>query len=219
MYGLGFLFILSIPVALLTTNLKLAFNSEHLYTLGFERYEISQATRIPDSDLAQVAQKLISYWNSDEPYFLHRFQGSLIYSDKEITHLADVKNLVKGLHRVHWASLGIILLNIVLGLLLFRTVFLAKLMRQVCLGGVFTLALIVITGVSLAVAFPALFRLFHELSFANDFWQLDPRTDLLIQMFPEPFWYHSTMVVVLSTAAEAVVLVLIGWMGVKRLDR
>jgi len=218
-YLLGILFILSVPMVLITSNLRVAFNSEYLYESGFTRYGISQATGIPNTELNRAAHQIISYWNSEEPYFIHRYGGSTLYNDKEITHLADVKKLIKGLYRVHWASLGVVLLNISVGFLVYRRPFFSRLMYQVFLGGLLTLSLIVLTGISLAVAFPTLFQLFHELSFANDFWKLDPRTDLLIQMFPEPFWYHSTMMVVLSTTAEAIVLALMGWVTLKRLTK
>lgn len=217
MYLLGVLFILSVPVVLLTSNLRLAFNSEQLYESGFTRYGISQATGIPNAELEKIAHQLISYWNSEEPYFLYRYRGATIYNDKEIIHLADVKKLIDVLYTVHWASLGVVLVNISVGFLVYRTRFSSKFVYQVFLGGLLTLALIVVTGISLAVAFPTLFWLFHELSFANDFWKLDPRTDLLIRMFPQPFWYHSTMVIVLATTAQAIALALIGWVALKRL--
>ena len=33
------------------------------------------------------------------------------------------------------------------------------------------------------------FTLFHEVFFTNDLWLLDPRTDLLIRMLPEGFFF------------------------------
>jgi integral membrane protein (TIGR01906 family) len=36
--------------------------------------------------------------------------------------------------------------------------------------------------------FTAAFTVFHEIFFRNDLWILDPRTSLLIQIVPEPFF-------------------------------
>ena len=48
---------------------------------------------------------------------------------------------------------------------------------------------------------------FHEIVFRNDLWKLNPATDRLIQMFPEPFWKDMTIVVGGLTAAEALAVV------------
>jgi uncharacterized membrane protein len=43
--------------------------------------------------------------------------------------------------------------------------------------------------------------------FTNDFWQLDPDTDRLIQMFPEEFWAEATFIVGALTVGEALAIV------------
>ena len=43
-----------------------------------------------------------------------------------------------------------------------------------------------------AFGFEAALERFHELLFTNDLWRLNPRTDHLIQMFPEAFWRDAT---------------------------
>ena len=57
------------------------------------------------------------------------------------------------------------------------------------------LALAMITAVAVVAAvlllradFNALFIRFHELVFTNDLWLLDPATDAMIRMLPEPFF-------------------------------
>ena len=60
------------------------------------------------------------------------------------------------------------------------------------------------------VGFDTLFLLFHRISFANDLWQLNPRTDYLLIMFPLGFWLDATMRVALTAAAGAVALAAVG---------
>jgi integral membrane protein (TIGR01906 family) len=48
---------------------------------------------------------------------------------------------------------------------------------------------------------------FHEIAFSNDLWRLDPDTDRLIQMFPEPFWEDMTYIVGGLTVLEVLVVV------------
>lgn len=41
--------------------------------------------------------------------------------------------------------------------------------------------------------FTALWESFHRLFFRNDLWLLNPYTDLMINMFPEDFFFHMVM--------------------------
>ena len=63
--------------------------------------------------------------------------------------------------------------------------------------------------VSLA-SFQQLFLLFHQLSFANDLWILNPHTDYLLILFPGGFWFDATMRVALTSILGAVLLLCVG---------
>jgi integral membrane protein (TIGR01906 family) len=77
------------------------------------------------------------------------------------------------------------------------------------IGGVLTIAIIALLGAFAVSGFERAFERFHLIAFSNDLWRLDPRTDHLIQMFPEEFWFDVTMITGLMTLAEAAVLSLI----------
>ena len=62
------------------------------------------------------------------------------------------------------------------------------------------------SGLDELVGFEALFRAFHVVSFSNDLWRLDPRTDYLIAMFPEGFFLDATLWIAGSTVLEAAVI-------------
>ena len=62
-------------------------------------------------------------------------------------------------------------------------------------------------GAAAAIAFPWLFWIFHLVSFSNDLWLLDPRTDYLLIMFPLGFWFDATMRVAATAAAGAGALI------------
>ena len=67
-------------------------------------------------------------------------------------------------------------------------------------------------GVGLAsiASFEQLFLLFHQLSFANDLWILNPYTDYLLILFPGGFWFDATMRVALTSVLGAVLLLSAG---------
>jgi integral membrane protein (TIGR01906 family) len=61
------------------------------------------------------------------------------------------------------------------------------------------------------VGFDTVFITFHQIAFHNDFWQLDPRTDHLVQIFPFEFWYDAMLAVALRVVFITVAL---GGLGV-----
>lgn len=52
---------------------------------------------------------------------------------------------------------------------------------------------VVALGVVAVVAFDAAFEAFHELFFAGGTYTFDPRTDRLVQLFPDQFWSETTL--------------------------
>ena len=64
-------------------------------------------------------------------------------------------------------------------------------------GGSATIGLIVAFGLLALAGFEAMFTIFHQISFANDLWLLDPRRDYLLMLFPLGFWFDAAMTVAL----------------------
>ena len=221
--GAALLFVVAVPLFLVTSNVRIAFNGVWLYTYGFERFDISRSTGIPEPELRRVAKEIVSYWGSDTEFLDVRVQGQPLYNEREVIHLRDVKGLVQGLFRVQEA-VGVLLLAYVVayavvGLSRGRGWSWETLARRVRSGGVLTLGLLAVSGIVLGAAFPWVFHLFHLVSFSNDFWQLDPRRDALIQMFPQGFWFMSTMLVVALTVLEAGLLTVWSWLALRRRGR
>jgi integral membrane protein (TIGR01906 family) len=64
---------------------------------------------------------------------------------------------------------------------------------------------IAVIGVFTVFAFDAAFEVFHRLFFSAGSYTFDPRTDKLVQLFPEAFWSETATVVgVVIVVAAAV---------------
>ena len=50
-----------------------------------------------------------------------------------------------------------------------------------------------VAGVGALFFFDTLFELFHEIFFASGSFMFDPRTDKLVQLFPDDFWSDTTI--------------------------
>ena len=82
--------------------------------------------------------------------------------------------------------------------------------RRAIWGGGVTVGLIVLFGLFALTEFDSLFTTFHRISFANDLWQLDPRRDYLLMLFPLGFWFDATVAVVLRAIAGALIFMAAG---------
>jgi integral membrane protein (TIGR01906 family) len=207
---LEIIFIVAVPLFLVTGSVTWAVNDPGLYHRGFEKYSISLYTGITDADLQQAGANLRRYFNSsDEPLVLRaRVFGEEreIFNQREVAHMRDVKGLVRGVYLFAGLSALYLLVVIAGGFWRFRRAFLDQLARLLLWGGGLTLALVAAVGLFALLGFDALFLAFHQLSFSNDFWQLDPRRDYLIIMFPQGFWFDATMRVAATAVAGAIIL-------------
>ncbi|MDP2730020.1 MAG: TIGR01906 family membrane protein [Dehalococcoidales bacterium] len=215
------LFVLSLPVLLLTAAISTAFNSAWLYRYGFQKYDVGSVTGLADSELEKVAAGLISYFNSGEEHIdvtvMKDGKPFALFNQREVSHLKDVKGLV-------WLDYRLLLGTLIYtlgysGVCLFwrKGRYRRRLALGVVEGSGITLAIMLALGLSMLLNFDRLFLQFHLISFANDFWQLDPSRDYLIMLFPQGFWYDAALFCALGTAGMAVVLGGVAWGYLARL--
>ncbi len=201
------LFVLCLPILLLTASLGWAVNSLWLYQHGFARYNISQATGLAQSELDKAARGLISYFNSGEATIsltvVKDGKAFPLFNEREVVHLRDVKGLF-------WLDYRLLLATLVYTAGYAGASLLLRKRRRLAWGTVvgsgLTLALMLVLGSGIVLNFDQLFLNFHLISFANDFWQLDPARDYLIRLFPEGFWYDTALYCALATAGMAIIL-------------
>ena len=208
------LFIIAVPLFLITGSVTWAFNSPGLYNNGFEKYSVSRVSGITDSDLRQVGADIRSYINSgDEPLHVRtRILGTEqdLFNEREVAHMSDVKQLVRGVYILALATAVFLFATVVTGFAVQRSRFAEPLAKRALWGGGLTLVLLIVFGIAALVGFDSVFLKFHQLSFANDFWQLDPRTDYLVRIFPQDFWFDATMWVAVRAITGALLLSLAG---------
>ena len=204
------LFIICIPLLLITTDVRIAVNDIRLYEYGFNKYHISEETGLDKGNLTEVAHKLITYFNSDE-----EFVDISIYNQRDIAHLKDVKGLIQLVYRLQFISLAYIALYILFNFLLLGGAFWRQLARRLIWGSRATIALLAILGFIALVSFDQFFLIFHLVSFRNDLWQLDPGDKLLL-MFPEGFFSDAALFIAGAAIVEAIIIWSAAWVFLKR---
>jgi integral membrane protein (TIGR01906 family) len=82
-------------------------------------------------------------------------------------------------------------------------------------GGLFTLGLLAVIGVVMAVSWWQFFTAFHRIFFAEGTWVF-LRSDTLIRLFPIRFWIDVAVAAVVLLVVEAILVGLAGWMWQRR---
>ena len=208
----AFLFVVAVPLFLVTASVTWAFNDPGVYNRGFQKYRISLVSGITEGDLRQVGGQIRNYFNSTDEPLLVKTQvygaGRELFNQREVQHMRDVKRLVWWVYATAAAS-GIYLVAATSwGVTVKGRDFLGELAQRVIRGVALMGILVVAVGVFALSGFDTLFLRFHQLAFTNDLWQLGPRRDYLVLIFPQGFWFDATMRVVAMTAAGAVALTL-----------
>lgn len=209
--------IICIPLLLITSNIRFLVNEIKVYDYIIDNYYISEITGIDNTQLHQIYQHWIDYYNSrtESPQIEVTRNGQKfdLLSEKEIVHLQDVKHLMQLDYSVQIISLFIFLICAVFLILQEQgkqrwRQFLKTLLR----GSILTGGLVIIVGILSLFFFDQLFVLFHRLSFTNEFWILDPARDYLIMLFPGGFFYDIALFGFGIVVLQTVVLGLIAYL-------
>ena len=218
--ALAALFVIAVPLLFICSSVTYAFNEMRLYSYGFEKYDISRRTGISDEGLMDSARTIRGYFNSPSSPLVLRAEvhgeERDLFTMRELAHMADVKRILWGVY-----GLGAGVMAYLLGyaaVCLWRSgrsdgLRLAKLALWGCEA---TVALVVGVGLFSLVGFDSLFLFFHQVSFANDFWRLDPSRHFLVMMFPQGFWLDATLFVGILALFQSVVLAAVCWMALRR---
>lgn len=157
----------------------------------------------------QWADYSIRYLTNDEPidYLgnLQNFQGQKIFTESELSHMVDVKQVVQGALLAWYIIIGLSVA--ILGWFLIMAQW-SSLRQALRAGGWVTLGLIVALLIFLLVSFDTLFDRFHRLFFADGTWLFD-QSSTLIRLFPLVFWRDAFALVLIFTLLIGILLVIL----------
>jgi hypothetical protein len=197
-----------VPVALITTNIRVAVSEQAVYDYSVRNYGAPEASGIPEGELLRANGEIQNYLTADDAGPLaikvrnNRGVAGPLFNAGETAHMADVRDLVQVLFAVQSISVAVVLSLAVVMLAIWPR----GAGNGDALAGRCSRAASWARRVSWWLLASIRPDRVHVLAFSNDFWQLDPRTDHLIQMFPEAFWQRITTLIVMSTLLEALLM-------------
>lgn len=165
-------------------------------------------------DLLTVTEEMMSYLR-DNREDLHVFTNMgdeyrEFFNEREIAHMVDVKELFMGGLWIRRIGL-LFTAAFALGLLFWsrdhadrKQMIKTKVPYALCLGtGIFFALALAIAGL-VSTNFHKYFFIFHYIFFDNDLWILNPATDMLINIVPEPFFVDTAVRIALAFAAMVI---------------
>lgn len=212
--------VLLIYVVLMTCIDVIAFHRP-FYNYEYEHLNTAETLKMSDTDLYVATDTLLDYLKGYRSDINVRLKVDdevrEVFDAREKAHMVDVKYLYQDAMLVR--NVGVV---VIIGLFLFLYYdnkkeikeVLSISYRRVFVGFVFVLCVILLYA---AGDFTAFWTRFHTIFFNNDLWLLDPDTSLMINMFPETFFYHLVILIVAAFALIHIILFIMCQRYLKRL--
>lgn len=191
-YFLGILCAFCLMIIFLITSVEaVAYWTPGYYEKEYEKYGVAKDVYMEMEDLLYVTGEMMSFLRGKrEDLHVPTVVGGVereFFNEREIAHMIDVRNLFLAAIALRRICVALILVSI--GLLVWTKAGIKRLLpRTICAGTVLFFLLTAALAGLISTDFTKYFILFHEIFFTNDLWILDPSTDLLINIVPEPFF-------------------------------
>ena len=207
------LFNTTLFLAILLSNALLVINTDSFYEFEFNKNNTALKTGIDESDLSLVVDNIQDFFNekSNEKIHMTTYIKGIkkkLFNSKEIRHMIDVKNLIlniKFFNYLLWTAVLIILL-IKISLSKDKILNTFRVIAKSYL--IYSVSILISTLILLALSFRWIFYFFHIISFNNNLWILDPRTDYLIKIFEEIFFMDAAIFIGILTLFSSIIIFL-----------
>ena len=198
---LGVLSACSLIVFLLLSSIDM--NCFHIgfFSQQYQELQTAQRLRMSEEDLMKSTQTLLDYLRGDADSIdvSIRVDGKerMAFNERESAHMVDVRSLYQGAMCVRWCALGVFIITTAALIALRRRAFLDDLSRGFLFVSFLFLFFLALLGIWIYADFTGFWTTFHRLFFTNDLWLLNPATDLMINLFPEAFFNHLVLRIIL----------------------
>lgn len=177
----------------------------------YEKHQVLDDVNMEMEDLLEVTDHMMAYLRGEKADLqiytdVDGMKAWPFFNQREILHMIDVKHLFLGGLMIRRICGLFLLAGLIL---LWKRKALRSLPKSICIGtGVFfgvTCLLVLIVSRD----FTKYFTVFHHIFFNNDLWILNPRTDRLINIVPEPFFIDTAAAIAIVFGISIFLILLI----------
>ncbi len=190
--------IVAVAVLLFLNPIWVAFDQGRSDVAGLTGYTPAQVSQITGSILSDLVFGPPSFAVTATP------NGPQVLDERERGHMVDVRTVLLDLGLVALAA-AILLAFVGIASRGGRWFW-----RAVATGARVLAVGVVVVGLGFALFFDQAFQLFHELFFPPGTYAFDPRTEKLVQLFPDQFWSETSVAIAAAVLALALA---VAWLG------
>ena len=207
---LGILCAFALMFVLLITSIEtVVYRTPGYFEKEYTKYQVAEEVSMEMEDLLDVTHEMMAFLRGQRED-LHvptivAGQPREFFNQKEIAHMEDVRDLFAAAIMLRRICLVVIVAAVAL-LVLLKARISRILPRAICVGtGLFFGLTGILAGI-ISTDFSKYFIIFHHIFFRNDLWILDPGTDLLINIVPEPFFMDTAARIGLTFGFSVIVV-------------
>jgi integral membrane protein (TIGR01906 family) len=167
-----------------------------------DRSDVARISGYTPAQVHDVTGSILSDLVFGPPDFDATVNGVAVLELRERSHMVDVRTVLMILGLVALAA------TVLLAGLLVASRGRRWFWRAVGGGASVLVGGVIVVGVAFALFFDQAFELFHEIFFPPGTYMFDPRTDRLVQLFPDQFWSETSVAIALVVLLLAFLVVL-----------
>lgn len=192
------------------------------YEKEYSKYHVTDHVNMEMDHLLEVTQEMMAYLRGKRddlhvPAIVNGVEREF-FNAREIAHMEDVRGLFLGAIRLRRFSILCAIISVLL-LFLLKADVKRVLPKMICIGTGLFFFLAAALSLLISTDFTKYFVIFHHIFFDNDLWILDPSTDLLINIVPEPFFMDTAFYIVSIFASSVLALFLFCFYITRRQNR
>ena len=222
----GVIAAVGILVACLFGNIDFhAFNLNY-YESEYTKLHTAENIGMSNEALFEATDALLSYikGNREDISCVQEVHGveREVFDERETAHMVDVRMLYQNARVVCFLLTG-------MGIAAFLFIFAVYKKKQISLDTALvsikdgfrqvTLAFVIVVSFLVVYAlidFNRFWTVFHQIFFSNDLWLLDPRVSIMINMFPEEFFFGMVMRIVAGFVICYAAIALLFYYGIQK---
>lgn len=209
---LGILCAFALMITLLITSVEaVTYWTPGYYEKEYRKYQVLEDVHMEMEDLLEVTDEMMAYLRGNRED-LHvdtvvDGQPREFFNEREIAHMEDVRGLFLAAIAIRQGCL-LLIIAVILSFVLMKVEIGKLLPRMICIGTTLFFVVLSVLAMIISTNFSKYFVVFHKIFFNNDLWILDPRTDLLINIVPEPFFMDTALRIAVTYGCSVVAVFL-----------
>jgi integral membrane protein (TIGR01906 family) len=179
---------LALCIALFTIILiiKISLNTKVIYYYDVVKLDLPKISKLSIEEIKSNYQYVINFvQNTSEDFHL----PTLPYSKEGKIHFEEVRNIFIFLDKLQFILFLTIFIIFILNIKYHNYIFLKY-------SAISLLLLPLICAIPFSLNFDKSFTAFHKLFFNNDYWLLDIKSDPIINIMPQEFFFHSAIFII-----------------------